>query len=371
MMKIIYGISILAGTIIGAGLFSLPYITSVVGLGVMTGYMLLIGSIAILVHYFLGEISLKTPDFLRLPGFAKHHLGKNAQKIAYISGIIGMIGAILAYLILGGEFLTALLSPYLGGGTLHYTTLYFIIASLFIFFGIKAISKIEFWGIVIFIILLFVTFFRGIGEITTEKLLFMREGEFDLFLPYGALLFALWGAALVPEIEEMLGSGKEKKKLLKIIPLGVIISLFISFFFIVIVLGITGENTTREALVGLDMYLGNGIASLMLLFGILVIFTSLIAIGLTVKKILWYDLKIPEKWSFAIACVTPFLLYLIGVKDFIVVIGVIGGTMIAIDAILILLMYEKVKSRKVRLITYPLIIIFLIGIIYEIIYFIK
>jgi len=370
-MKTLYGIAILAGTIVGAGLFSLPYITSVVGLGVMTGYMAVIGGVAILIHYFLGEVSLKTPDFLRLPGFAKYHLGKNAQKIAYVSGITGMIGAILAYLILGGEFLTALLSPYFGGGTTHYTTIYFLIASAFIFFGIKAISKIEFWGIVIFIVLLFLTFFRGFEEITLSKLLFMREGEFDLFLPYGALLFALWGAALIPEIEETLALGKERKKLLKIIPLGVIISLFISFFFIIIVLGITGENTTREALVGLDSYLGNGVASLMLLFGVLVIFTSLIAIGLTVKKILWYDLKIPEKSSFAIACVTPFLLYLIGVKDFIMVIGIVGATMVAVDAILILFMYEKIKSKKVRLITYPLIIIFLLGIIYEIIYFLK
>jgi amino acid permease len=370
-MKILYGISILAGTIIGAGLFSLPYITSVVGLGVMTIYLFFIGTIALLIHYFLGEISLKTPDFLRLPGFAKYHLGTRAQKVAYISGITGMIGAILAYLILGGEFLTALLSPYFKGGVTHYTTLYFFISSIFIFFGIKAISKIEFWGIVVFIILLFLTFFRGFEEITTNKLLFMREGEFDLFLPYGALLFALWGAALIPEIEETLGFGKEKKKLLKIIPLGVIISLFISFFFIVIVLGITGENTTREALVGLDNYLGNGVASLMLLFGVLVIFTSLIAIGLTVKKILWYDLKIPERKAFLITCVVPFLLYLIGIKDFIMVIGVVGATMIAIDAVLILLMYEKIKTKKVRLVTYPLIFLFILGIIYEIIYFIK
>jgi amino acid permease len=370
-MKTLYGISILAGTIVGAGLFSLPYITSIVGLGVMTGYMAIIGGIAILIHYFLAEISLKTPDFLRLPGFAKYHLGKKAQKIAYFSGIIGMLGAILAYLILGGEFLSALLSPYFGGGALHYTTIYFLVSSAFVFFGIKAISKIELWGIIIFIVLLFLTFFRGFEEITLSKLLFMRKGEFDLFLPYGALLFAFWGAALVPEIEETLSLGKERKKLLKIIPLGVIISLFISYFFIVVVLGITGEGTTREALVGLDSYLGNGVASLMLIFGILVIFTSLIAIGLTVKKILWYDLKIPEKTSFAIACVTPFFLYLIGIKDFIAVIGVVGATTIAVDAILILFMYEKIRSKKIRLITYPLIVIFFLGIIYEIIYFLK
>ncbi len=331
--------------------------------------MLFLGIVAILVHYFLGEIALKTPDFLRLPGFAKFHLGKNAQKIAYVSGILGMLGAILAYLILGGEFLTALFSPIIGGGTLYYTSAFFIVSSLFIYFGIKAISKVEFWGIVVFFILLGLAFFRGFGEISVENLFFMREGEFDFFLPYGALLFALWGAALIPEIEETLALGEERKKLLKIIPLGIIVSLVISVFFIVIVLGITGEHTTPEALVGLEMYLGDGVTSLMLVFGVLVIFTSLIAIGLTVKKILWYDLKIDKNLACFITCLVPFLFFLAGVKDFIVVIGVVGATMIAIDAILVLLMYGKIKPGKMRFLTYPLIFLFILGILYEVIYF--
>ncbi len=370
-MKVLYGISILAGTIIGAGLFSLPYITSVVGIWIMVGYIVFVGVISILIHYFLGEVCLKTPDFLRLPGFAKYHLGKNAQKIAYISGITGMLGAILAYLILGGEFLADLLSPSFGGNAVHYTTIYFFVSCIFIYSGIKAISKVEFWGIIIFVALLLITFVHGLGEITLENISFVREGKFDLFLPYGALLFALWGGALIPEIEEMLSLGKERKKLLKIIPAGIIISLFISLLFIVTIIGITGENTTREALVGLGSHLGGEIASLMLVFGLLVIFTSLITIGLTVKKILWYDLKVPEKLSWAITCFIPFFLFLAGVKDFIMVIGVVGATMIAIDAILVLLMYEKIKTKKIRLVTYPLIIIFLLGIIYEVFYFLR
>ncbi len=371
MMKIIYGVSILTGTIIGAGLFSLPYITSVVGIHIMLGYIFVLSIVCFLLHYFLGQICLKTPDFLRLPGFAKHHLGEKAQRIAYFSGITGLLGAVLAYLILGGEFLSALLEPTFGGDTLHYTTIYFIVSSAFIFFGIKAIEKVEFWGIVVFLLVLFLTFSEGLSEISITNLMFTREGEFDFFLPYGAILFAFAGMALIPEIEEMLTLGKERKKLLKIIPIGFFLSVFISIFFIFTVLGVSGENTTREALVGLESVLGGGVSSLMLVFGLFVIFTSIVTIGLTVKKILWYDLKIPEKAAFAVSTFVPFLLFLLGIKDFIVVIGVVGGVMIAIDAILILLMYEKIREKKVRLITYPLIFVFILGIIYEIIYFIR
>ncbi len=367
-MKVLYGISILAGTIIGAGLFSLPYITSVVGIHVMIGYLIFLGAVSFLVHYFLGEISLRTPDFLRLPGFARYHLGKKAQKVAYISGILGMLGAILAYLILGGEFLSALLSPQIGGDTVHYTTIYFIISSAFIYSGIRAISKMELCGIALFFLLLVFTFIYGFQEISMGNLL-VRKEQFDLFLPYGALLFALWGGALVPEIEELLSLGKERKKLRTIIPAGMLFSVLISFFFIIVILGMAGEGTTREALVGLENYLGQEVAALMLLFGLLVVFTSIITIGLTVKKILWYDLNIPRDASWAITCFIPFILFLAGIKDFIGVIGVVGAVMIAVDAILILLMYEKIKPKTVRLITYPLIFLFVLGIIHEAIYY--
>jgi len=347
----------------------LPYITSVVGIHIMVGYLLFLGTVSFLVHYFLGEISLKTPDFLRLPGFAKYHLGKKPQIIAYLSGIMGMLGAILAYLILGGEFLTALFSASFGGEIIHYTTVYFLLSAFFIYFGIKAISKIELWGIFSFFILLLFTFFYGFEQVTMENLFFVKEGKFDIFLPYGALLFALWGGALVPEIEEMLSLGDERRKLRVIIPSGIIFSLFISFFFIVVILGIMGGSVSREALVGLGDYLGEGVASLMLLFGLLVVFTSVITIGLTVKKILWYDLKLSHNLSWGITCFIPFLFFLAGVKDFIGVIGVVGAVMIAIDAILILFMYEKIKEKKVRLITYPLIFLFVLGIIYEVFYY--
>ena len=359
----IYGLATLSGTIIGVGLFSLPYIASKVGLWLMLAYLLTLGSLVILIHLFFGELALKTPDFKRMPGFAKIYLGSWGEKTAIISTILGLFGALLAYLIVGGEFLENLLSPIFGGSNLLYTVLYFAAGAALIFFGIKIIAKIELWGLLLFFLILLAVFFRGMPSLKIENLFPSPDLNY-LFLPYGAILFSLWGATLIPEVEETLG---ERKGLLKkIIIAASIIPLIVYLFFIFLILGITGPQTTESALAGLKNLLGNGVVSSLFLFGILTTFTSFIALGLTLRNVFWYDLKIKKSFAWLIACFLPLILFLIGVKSFISVISFVGGIMLGIDGILILLMYYKLTKKKI---VFPLISLFLTGIVYQIIYF--
>ena len=81
-------------------------------------------------------------------------------------------------------------------------------------------------------------------------------------------------------------------------------------------------------------------------------------------------LKIAKNWAWVIACFIPLALFLVGIKNFIQVISFVGGIMLGIDGILILLMYRKIKTGVLRNLTYPLILVLIIGIIYEIIYFV-
>ncbi len=364
-MKIIYAIATLSGTIIGAGLFALPYITLKLGFWLILGYFLVLGSFVTLIHLFFGELALKTPDFKRLPGFAKIYLGRKGEIVSYVSTIFSIFGALLAYLILGGEFLTELLRPYLGGGELLYTIFYFIVAAVIILCGIKAVSKVEFWGIILFFIILFTMFFQGKPFIVTGHLFTAPDWSL-IFLPYGVILFSLWGATLIPEIEEMLGD--KKKAISKVIPIAILIPALVYLFFIYLVLGITGPQTTESALAGLRIVLGGGITSLALVFGLLTTFTSFITLGLTLKKVFHYDFKLKKIVAWAITCFVPLFLYLVGIKSFIVVIGVVGGIMLAVDGILILLMYKKLRPER-KIIVYPLILLLLGGIIYSIVYF--
>ncbi len=367
MKKLIYPVATLSGTIVGVGLFALPYAASKVGMPLIAGWFGILGALAILVHLFYGEVALKTPDYRRFPGFAQHFFGNKGKKIALITTIGGLLGAILAYLIIGGEFLTQIFQPYFGKGEIFYALVYFLIGAIFIFLGIKAIAKIEFWGLVGFLLILLGIFFRGLPHFKISNL-FPEPNISQIFLPYGVILFSLWGAALIPEVEEMLG--KEKKLLGKVVFISLLVAIFIYLFFTITVLGITGPATTPSALPGLKSFLGDGIVVLTLFFGLLTTFTSFISLGLTLKRVLSFDLGISEVKSWAITCFGPFFLYFLGIKNFVSLISFLGAVFLGIDGILILLMYKKIKPKKGK-IALLLSLIFLAGIAYEIVYFLK
>jgi len=140
--KTIYALVTLVGTIVGVGFFALPYIASKVGIWTMLGYFLVLTPLVIIIHHFFGEVALRTKDFLRLPSFAEIYLGRWGRRVALASSVFGLIGVSLAYIIIGGQFLSNLLIPVFGGSPLLYALVYFVFGAIMIFGGIGAISKI-------------------------------------------------------------------------------------------------------------------------------------------------------------------------------------------------------------------------------------
>ena len=367
LKTLVLSVSTLSGTIIGVGIFALPYITLQVGFWIMFGYFLFSATVIILIHLFFGELALKTPDLKRFPGFAKIYLGNWGEKVAGIASILGIFGAILAYFIVGGEFLTEMLSPIFGGSNLLYTLFYFIIGAGLIYFGINAIAQVEFWGLVLFFLALILMFFKGFSQIQIQNL-FPKPDFSKFFLPYGPLIFSLWGTSLIPEVEEMLG--KNKKLIKKVIFISILIPVLVYLLFIFLVLGITGFQTTESALTGLRSFLGGGIVSLAIFCGVVTTFTSFIALGLTLRNVFLYDLKMNKNLAWAITCFVPLILFLSGIKSFISVISFLGGVMLGLEGILILIMYQKIRPER-KFLSFVLFLILLGGFIFELIYSIK
>jgi len=364
----IYPIAVFSGGMIGVGFLSLPYIAAKTGIWLMFGYFLVLTFLIVVINLIFCDISLKTPDFKRLPGFVGHYLGKWAQFFTMILMILGSFGVLLVYLLIGSQFMASVFQPMFAGSELIYALIYFLIVSIIIYFDIKVIAKVEFWVIILLFSSIFLIFIKSFSQIGLSNVFSTGQAGFsNFFLPYGPLLFALWGIGLIPEIEEMLAG--RKKHLKKIVAVSTILVAVFYFLFVLLILGIAGSQTDQTALTGLVNFIGNGVVSASLLVGILATLTAFITQGIVFKKVLMYDLKIKHWQAFIITCFTPMILFLLGLKSFVPIISLTGGVLLGIDGILILLMYKKIGGKNI--IIYPLSLVFLLGVIYEILNFIK
>jgi len=373
MKKYILALATFCGTIIGVGIFSLPYAAAKFGFYPTIFYLIALSGLTVIIHLIFGEICLRTPQNHRLPGLTEIYFGKKIKLLPVLTNSIGLFGASLAYLIVGGDFLTNVVQPIFGGNELTYVLIFFFTASLIIFLGSKAISRSDLINLLVFFGILIFLLIKSLPHLQLANLQTFQLSNF--FLPYGVILFALSGMSIIPEIREILTG--ESKKLKSVIIAGSLIPAFVYLIFIFFVLGVCGQFTTPDALSGLKLFLGEKILIAGFLLGTLAVFTSYINVGLTIKKIFWYDLKFSHFSAWVLATFIPLLLYLIGLKDFIAIIGFTGAVTMGIDGILVFLMHQKAKKtgqlkptyqiNLPKILVYLIIVMFLAGVAVELI----
>lgn len=362
-------LAVFVGTIIGVGIFGLPWIAFKSGFFVLLFYFLILGTVAVVIHLMLGEVIVKTPGKHRFPGYVKEYLGPFWGKVSLVGICLGLFGAQLAYLVVGGAFLHNLLAPFLGGSSLVYTLIFFALGSLLIYKGIRSISWTQLLTLLFFFGLLIFFTVKAFPHIRVE---YFSGADFRfLFLPYGVVLFSLWGSVILPEVKEIL-KGK-RMALRKVIKTGITITILTYLIFAAVVLGATGAKTSEDAIFGLGLVLGSEIAKVGFIFGLITCFTSFLALGLTLKKIFWYDVRFSEKTSWAIAVFLPLILFLAGFRQFISIINLTGLMAVGIEGFIMIFLYRaflrKKLSRKMNPCYYLLSLFFILGIIAEILYF--
>ncbi len=367
----LYPIVTLMGSIIGVGFLSLPYITLEVGIWPMLFYFVFLTGVVLCIHVIFGKIALKTPDYKRFPGFVGFYLGDVAKAITLVTIILASFGGLLVYLIVGSQFLSTLLQPIFGGSVFIYAIGYFVLASAVVYLSVRAVSRVEFFSFVFLFCAFTLIAVSEFSKISLGNIALVGPAFFTdwriLFLPYGAIIFSLWGIGLIPEVEEMLMG--RKKLLNSVIIISILISAAIYLLFIFLVLGISGTATSQSALVGLKGFLGEGLFVVAMCIGVVTTFTSFVTQGLFLKKVFVYDMKFPEGVAWIITCVVPLILLLAGFNSFIDLISLVGGFILGIEGILILLMYRKIGGKLI--VIYPLAIVFLLGAVYSVVYFVR
>lgn len=332
--------SSLTGAIIGVGIFGVPFVFAQVGLSIGAAFFVVLTIIVLLEHVMYAEVIERTRGRHRLVGYADVYFGKFAKDIMSVSVLLGISGALVAYIAFANAFLNILFGPLFSSDIL-WGVIFWAVMGAGIAGGIKVVTRTE----VILLGFLFVSFFlivvRGIPLIDVDNFLYSNTKNF--FLPYGVILFSLVGFSVVPEIRDTIRGGG--KRFRNAIVLGVLLAAAVTFLFGVVVLGVSGSGTSPEAIGGLTPFLGPFIIYMGTIFGFLAVTTSFLIIGINLKDTLRYDWKIRNHASTIITIFVPLFLFLIGLRNFIETIGVVGAIFGAVDGTMIALLFLAAKRR--------------------------
>ncbi len=367
-IKYLLAITLLAGTIIGAGIFSLPYIFNKIGLITGLIYLIFFTFIYFLIHLMYAQVLAVQEKDHQVFYLAHKYLPKKIAEIFSWVILIELVFVMLVYLVLAPNFSKIVF----GSEGLGHLLGFWFFSSLFIFGQISVISLTEFIGVMsvlgIISIVILVSFFEPLTVANFQKL------NWELFfLPFGPLLFSLSGRPALHKVIEIYRQSKIKNKKLSlplICFLGTLLPAFVYFVFVVSVLKLNPE-VSPEALNSLN-FLPLPILKLLGVLGLITLWTSYFMIGSNVKDFLYLDLKKPFWFSAFFVLFTPLFLYFLGFKEFLKVISFTGSIFLALEAIFVLILWQRVFPKKIlSFFVWPLYLIFLISMINEIFHFFK
>ncbi|MDD4900917.1 MAG: aromatic amino acid transport family protein [Patescibacteria group bacterium] len=365
-------VATLMGAIIGVGLFAIPFVASKTGVLPLFIFMIGLAAAQYLLHLLFAEAVLATKDKHRLPGLVGKYWSNKGKKYVLIIEVVSSYGSTLAYIIAGGLFLHQLLNPYLGGSIFLYSTGLFLAVSAITFFDIKLIAGTEFILTAFLLATIGLITWRGFGHIQLSNYHLINWGNF--FLLYGAVFFTVGGGAAIPEVCRLLDN--EKNKIKSAIAWGTFLSATLMLVFIMVILGITGDKSSVDALAGLGAVLHDGVVTFSLVFGLLAVITSYVVTAQAAEEIFEWDFKMSNKLAWFLASCVPYFFYLIGWADLTKTISFTGAVTGGVAGIILIWLVFKIKARPEqpsavnnklsKPLAYFLSALFILGMIYEI-----
>ncbi|HUT22339.1 MAG TPA: aromatic amino acid transport family protein [Candidatus Bipolaricaulota bacterium] len=343
-MKINYSywqaIATLVGTIVGAGILGVPYAISRFGFWPGLAMLVLLGLAVLLINLMMGEIILRTKQRHQLMGYARKYVGKWAGRLEGFSMLFANFGALAAYMIGIGIACRAIF----GGEAFWYSLAAAVIGSLLIWIGLNVIKKVELVMTAFLILAVLVIAFIIWPHINYENFNPIDLSKF--YVPYGVLLFAYGGIYSVYSVRKIL---ERKEKLMKnAIVMACVLPIVLYGVFAFLVLGLNGTNATEVATIGLGAALGSKILVWANLFSVVSMFTSFLAIGISLWQLFHFDYRLKKTYSWLLVAGVPMVIYLLGNTFFIKTLSIVGSVAVGLTGIIMILTYWRAKKSKER-----------------------
>lgn len=341
----------IAGTIIGVGMFGLPYVAKQAGFFVTAGYLIFFGIIVGLAHLLYAEITLRTKENHRFTGYVGYYFGTRWKTITLIQGLISLWGTLLIYTIVGSEFVVLVFPD-----ILHFLSLlqvgiiFFALCSYIVWRGDNSVGNQELLFTIPMAAIIIIIFFKAVNAPNFSAQYLLTNDWSQWISPYGVTLFALFGFSIIPILEHILAPALTKGLRFNypfIVMTGTLLPALLYILFTFAVLGVNGVSAKQAApLAGLIEPLGFPIIAIGAVLGIFAIYTSFIAVGNELQKTFFEDYHLKKGLSFFGAMTAPFLLYLANIQDFIAVADFVGAIMGGYMGVMIILLFWKAQRHS-------------------------
>ncbi len=339
-----FAVTTITGTIVGVGIFALPYVIAQVGFWIGMGYMFAFACFSVLTMSCFLEIELSTKGIHhQLPDYAGKYLGKTAKIFTSILQVISQYGVLLAYIIISGKVLHLAFGNIFGGSEKIYGIIFTLACSIGIYFGVKAIKKIQFAIVTIVAIIVILIFAYGAPSIDLGSFGGMNLKNF--FIPFGVVLFAFEGSVALTMADDILSRNKKKLKYAAIT--AVSIALVIYILFVSVVIGVVGvENVSEDSIASLATKLGWPILAAGTFLTICTVTSAFFTTGYTLSEVYRYDYKMGKNPGWILMVAIPLGLYALNLVGFATLIGFIGAIFVGSLSIISLTIYTKLKKKR-------------------------
>lgn len=326
------------GTVVGLGIFALPYMARSVGVAPTVCLIIAVALVVTLLNILFSEVVIFDNREECIVSYANRYLGSWAKKLETFSILFGYTGSLLAYVLAVSVFVQAVIP-----GEVSYfwpIILFFTgISCLVLLGGLKNLGRIEFLlaGIMGAAFLL-------VSILSAPHWTAVPTHWDNVIFPYGVVWFALAGGSSIPIAVRILG--RERKKILTVIPLAYTVVVIITVLFLVAALRTGGVGVGSDPFITMSQKMGNWVKILGSIIGLLAVVTSHWPMANYLKNILIDDLKIKPLASWSFVVFAPLVLILLGASNFVHVIGLVGLVAGTTDSLILLAIYKKIFSRE-------------------------
>ncbi len=328
----------------------MPFALRDAGLLVFVALLFLLAFFMARINYFYRQVVDAVKERHQLPGYVEKILGKREKFFASLLLLFSNYGALLAYIILGGNFI----SGFSGITAQSASLLFWLLATAaLLLLGkwletldvVLSLLKIILFALIIGVSFVFVRLPANLPLIGTDPL-----------FAYGQILFTLTGFSIVPELS------KDKHMAWSIYTASLIVSLLYLSFALFLFPFVEGSGFVfRERVLNI----------LFNLTGSMAVLTPYLMLSWVGYDLFNKDFGFEKKSALVLTTTIPLFLFVLGIHNFSSVISFTGAVFLGGLAVLINRMYRKKFPEKDHALNLLVETVFIVGIILELYHFLS